>query len=119
MIKARGLHSVMDKSVINNNGKATVRGNEYEFLYNPMWGFLGDTGKGKVAGTMYYNSSKSINFYWHIYDQVLIRPELIDFFDDSLLDIITRINQKQLVTSNFVIDKQYSDHLPIKFNLKI
>lgn len=119
MIKARGLHSVMDKSVINNNGKATVRGNEYEFLYNPMWGFLGDTGKGKVSGTMYYNSSKSINFYWHIYDQVLIRPELIDFFDDSLLDIITRINQKQLVTSNFVIDKQYSDHLPIKFNLKI
>lgn len=119
MIKTKGMHAVMDKSVIRNNEAATVRGHEYEFLYNPMWGFLGDTGKGKVSGTMYYNSSQSINFYWHIYDQVLIRPELISYFDDSLLEIITHINQDQLITSNFVIDKQYSDHLPIKFNLKI
>ena len=119
MIKTRGLHTVMDKSIIYNKETATVRGHKYEFLYNPMWGFLGDTGKGNVSGTMYYNSSQSINFYWHIYDHVLIRPELISYFDDSLLEIITCINQNQLITSNFVIDKQYSDHLPIKFNLKI
>lgn len=119
MIQTKGLHTVMDKSIIHNNGVATVRDYTYEFLYNPMWGFLGDTGKGKVSGTMYYNSSKSINLYWHIYDQVLIRPELIGYFDDSFLEVITNINRRELLTQNHIIDKQYSDHLPIKFNLKI
>lgn len=119
MVRTKGLHTVMDKSIIHNNKTSTVRGIEYEFLYNPMWGFLGDTGKGKVSGTIFYNSSQSINFYWHIYDNVLIRPDLIDYFDDTLLEIITCINFKKLVTPNFVIDNRYSDHLPIKFNLKI
>ena len=48
-----------------------------------MWGFLGDNGCGNVSGTMYYNSSDAINYYWHLYDQVLIRPELIDTFDNK------------------------------------
>lgn len=119
MVKTKGLHAVMDKSIVLNNETATVRGIEYGFLYNPMWGFLGDTGRGLVSGTMYYNSSMSINFYWHMYDQILIRPALMDYFDNSLLKIITKINQTELITPNLVIKKKYSDHLPIKFNLKI
>lgn len=36
MIKTKGMHAVMDRSVICNNGTATVRGKKYKFLYNPM-----------------------------------------------------------------------------------
>lgn len=118
IIKARGLHAVMDKSIAKKKS-ATIRGNEYNFFYNPMWAFFGDGGRGNVSGTMYYNSGDSINYYWHIYDQVLIRPELIDIFDDEKLQIITKINSNNLITPKGVIDTAYSDHLPIKFNLKL
>ncbi|MGH6668639.1 hypothetical protein R3O55_012750 [Bacteroides hominis] len=119
IIKARGLHAVMEKSIAQR-GKAKIRNNDYDFFYNPMWGFLGDNGCGSVSGTMYYNSCDSINYYWHLYDQVLIRPELISIFDSKKLEIITNIKEYTLLTSNGIIDKEkYSDHLPIKFNLKI
>lgn len=118
VIKARGLHAVMEKNIAQQES-STVRGNEYSFFYNPMWGFLGDNGCGNVSGTMYHNSCDSINYYWHLYDQVLIRPELIDTFDNKRLEIITNVMQTSLLTPNNVINKEFSDHLPIKFNLKI
>lgn len=118
LVKARGLHAVMEKSIAQKN-HVTVRGNKYSFFYNPMWGFLGDSGYGNVSGTMYYNSNDAINYYWHLYDQVLIRPELIHTFDNKRLEIITDIKDISLLTKKRIIDKKYSDHLPIKFNLKI
>lgn len=118
IIKTKGLHAVMEKSIAQK-GYSTVRGENYDFFYNPMWGFLGDNGCGRVSGTMYYNSCDSINYYWHLYDQVLVRPDLIDTFDDKNLEIITKIKGCNLLTTKGVIDSNYSDHLPIKFNLKI
>ena len=117
IIKAKGLHAVMDKSIALKKS-STVHEKEYPFFYNPMWGFLGDTGRGNASGTLYYNSSDHINYYWHIYDQVLIRPELINYFDCNQIQIITVIGNKSLIR-NGIINKQYSDHLPIKFNLKL
>jgi exonuclease III len=118
IIKTRGLHAVMEKSIAKQE-HSTVRGNNYSFFYNPMWGFLGDNGCGNVSGTMYYNSSDAINYYWHLYDQVLIRPELIDTFDNKRLEILTNVRNINLLTDKKIINKKISDHLPIKFNLKI
>lgn len=116
IIKTKGLHAIMDRSIAQNRKKATVRGREYLYLYNPMWGLLGNS---EIHGTMYYNSSDSLNYYWHIYDQVLIRPDLIDYFNIDSLKIITKANKNNLLTSNGLLNKKYSDHLPIKFNFKI
>lgn len=81
-----------------------------------MWELLGNS---EICGTMYYNSSDSINYYWHIYDQVLITPDLIDSFNIDGLKIITKTNQSNFLTLSGLLNKNISDHLPIKFNLKI
>lgn len=118
IIKAQGLHAVMEKNIANKK-ECIIEGEKFFFFYNPMWGFLGDLGRGDVSGTMYYNSGGHINYYWHLYDQVLIRPDMINSFDESDLKIVTSANKLDLLTSNNLVDKSLSDHLPIKFNLKI
>lgn len=119
IIKARGLNAVMNKDIARM-GQRKVNNKEYSFFYNPMWGFLGDTGKGEVSGTYYYNPSKPIQYYWHVLDQVLIRPSLLDNFDSSKVAIITKTTSFNLLTNKGLIDDvNYSDHLPIMFNLNI
>lgn len=119
MVKANGFHSVMDEKTALSK-KRTIDGENYKFFYNPMWGFLGDSGKGDVSGTHYYRSSKHILYFWNLYDQVLVRPEAIRYFDKLSLNILTKkAGVYNLLTSKGLINKTYSDHLPIKFSLNI
>lgn len=119
MVQTTGIHSVMDKTIALRKSR-TVNEIEYPFFYNPMWGFLGDLGCGKVSGTIYYSPSKPINYHWNLFDQVLIRPQLIKAFRTDELDIITDINGNSLLTANGTINKnRFSDHLPLKFGLNI
>ncbi|MBQ0142678.1 MAG: endonuclease/exonuclease/phosphatase family protein [Prevotellaceae bacterium] len=119
VVKARGFNAVMDKGIARNEYRE-VNGNRFMFFYNPMWGFLGDTGKGDVCGTYYYNPSQPIQYYWHVLDQVLVRPSLLDFFDTNKLRIVTKTTKYNFITKQGLIDaKNYSDHLPILFNLNI
>lgn len=117
MIQSTGLHSTMDANVALKRSRR-IEDNIYDYLYNPMWSFLGDNSKGKVSGTLYYSPSKPLNYHWNLFDQVLIRPSLIASFDNSYLDIITKFSNIDLL-KNGIIDNAYSDHLPIKFSLKI
>jgi exonuclease III len=116
MVAHTGLNAVMEKSIAQQKTR-TVDEDDYDFFYNPMWGFLGDLGKGSVSGTHYYNSSAPINYYWHILDQVLLRPVLIDYLED--IEILTKIFDTNLLTPKNFIDKTISDHLPVFFSLKI
>lgn len=118
IVQSTGLHAVMEKNIALKE-KRVIDGDDYYYFYNPMWGFLGDLGRGDVSGTYYYNAAKPINYFWNIFDQVLIRPDLITDFDDDALEIITTIGSKKLLTNNNVISSKYSDHLPIKFTLNI
>lgn len=119
LVKAKGFNAVMSKAIACKRTRI-VSGKEYSFFYNPMWSFFGDLGCGKVSGTMYYNTSDHINYYWNIYDQVLVRPDMIPYFDESKLSIVTNIDSVNLLSINGLIDKSnYSDHLPIIFELNI
>lgn len=111
------LNTTMDSKIALRE-KRTVSGREYHYFYNPMWGFFGDLGKGSVSGTHYYNG-KHLNYAWNIYDQVLIRPSLIEYFDFDFLDIITNSSQSSYINNKGLLDKKYSDHLPIKFSLNL
>ena len=93
-----------------------VAGNEYTMFYNPMWRFLGD--KRQPYGTYYHNNSNSINTYWNLYDQVIIRPVLRDRFVDDSLKIVTETQLRYLLDSKGHPDKSISDHLPIIFEIK-
>lgn len=114
-LDARYFHSIPVYEETKRKSKV-VAGNEYAMFYNPMWRFLGD--KKQPYGTYYHNNSNSINTYWNLYDQVIIRPALRERFVDDSLKIVTETQSKYLLDSNGHPDKVISDHLSIIFEIK-
>lgn len=118
MVQHTGLNSVMSKEIALKGGRM-INGKVYSYFYNPMWSFFGDKGKNdKVNGTYYLNNSKPITYFWNIFDQVLIRPSFIEYFDEDKLDIITNLGNVNLLNKNNIINKNISDHLPISCIIK-
>jgi len=115
MMATSGLHSTMNKRIALTGGRI-VQNNFYTYFYNPMWNFLGD--QKPVSGTHYYRASEHISFDWNIFDQVLLSPNLIDYISVEDIKIVFKTNSFNLVTEKDKIDKLYSDHLPLKFNIK-
>ncbi len=115
----QGFQGVMDKKVARK-GSRVMRGKRRGFFYNPMWSLMGDESCGP-PGTFYYNDSSSFqNYYWNTLDQVLLRPDLIPFFPDNELRIITEINSYSLVSDNGIPKSNtVSDHLPLLFRIDI
>jgi exonuclease III len=95
----------------------TVQEVEYNMLYSPMWKLYGND---EPPYTPYYNNTGDMtNYFWHIFDQVLLRPHIADAFDNSSLEIVTGTKSHTLVGRNNRPDKNnYSDHLPLFFTLK-
>jgi len=94
-----------------------VRGRQYQFFYNPMWGHFGEHGQ-KPPGTYYRNSGEQVNYYWNMFDQVLVRPSLLDMFPPDGVEIVTHAGRFPLMTSRGLPDRAVgSDHLPLLFRL--
>ena len=94
----------------------TIDKQEFRMFYNPMWNFLGDF--REPYGTYYYGGSDIDNTYWHLYDQVIIRPALRERFLDSSLKIVTEVQSKSLLDGKGHPNKKISDHLPIVFEIQ-
>lgn len=110
------LHAVMDRQVATARAR-TVAGQVRQFFYNPMWNFLGDAPTGP-PGTYFYSGSAPITHFWHTFDQVLIRPELLTNFRDENVSILTDAGGVSLLDAkgrpNTAIA---SDHLPLLFKI--
>ncbi len=117
MIMGNCFNSVMSRNIAKK-GSRIVQGKEYKYLYNPMWSFFGDLSKTPL-GTHYYNSSTHINYHWNIFDQVLIRPELIDCVKYDELKILVNDGNLNLLNKNGIPDKKVSDHLPLLFTIDL
>ena len=115
IVKASGFHAVSDK-IIAQNLRRTVQGNEYSFFYNPCWQLYGDN--SGVPGTYFLWKSTGTCLFWNIFDQVLIRPSLIENFDQKELKIITSTSNHLLLKNDRPNKDQYSDHLPLFIKLK-
>ncbi|GAB4202405.1 MAG: hypothetical protein OHK0022_25570 [Roseiflexaceae bacterium] len=117
-ITANGFNAVSSRNIALRRIRK-VQSREYPFLYNPMWNLLGDNHSGP-PGTYYYNNGQHKVFFWNMFDQVLVRPDLIEVFDISQLKILdTDGIESFLSPGRFPNSKQYSDHLPIKFTLNL
>lgn len=117
VVAAGGLHAVMSREVASRQSRI-VQGRDYRFFYNPMWNHFGD-GNSETAGSYFYNASEQVSYYWNVFDQVLIRPDLAGKFNPASLQILKSAGAGSLVRSNGrPDDKQYSDHLPIVFDLE-
>jgi endonuclease/exonuclease/phosphatase (EEP) superfamily protein YafD len=118
MVNANGFNAVMSRSIAEKRER-TVQGKEYSFFYNPMWGLSGDISVGPI-GTYFLNPPGHSSYYWHILDQVLIRPDLLEAFESSALQILDSDGEKSLLSENGAPDKSWaSDHLPLLFRFKI
>ncbi len=95
LVAANGLNAVMSRRTASRATR-TVQGREYRFFYNPRWGHLGDR-IGDTAGTYYCDNSAHVNYFWHVFDLVLIRPDLANGFNSDKLKILTTIGQRSLV----------------------
>jgi hypothetical protein len=119
VVGADGFHAVMTQNIALKRSRK-VANQKRLYFYNPMWGRMGDFSTTEPPGTYYYSKSGYINYFWHTFDQVLLRPDLLDFFSQEDLSVIYEIGNKSLLTQKKIINKKsFSDHLPIKIKLKI
>ena len=117
LVGAAGLNAVMARRVAARAFR-TVQGRDYQFFYNPMWNHLGDQ-DGDTAGSYFYDSAEHVNYYWNVFDQLLLRPELAERFDPSQISILKSAGTRSLVrTDGRPDDANASDHLPILFELE-
>ncbi|EOU1107248.1 hypothetical protein AB8J26_001548 [Clostridium perfringens] len=114
MIAAKSAHALSSREITKRK-KRIVYNNEYNMFYNPMWNLFGDN--DGVPGTYYYSSSNQEVYFWNIFDQVIIRPDLIENFDNSSLKILTKTKVYNLLNKNNKPKKDISDHLPIFFKI--
>jgi len=114
VVSAHGLHGMMTKTVARR-GSREVQMKAYPFFYNPMWGRFGDRTHGP-PGTFYLGASKPVNYYWNIYDQILLRPGLMESLREvTILD--TDGSESLLTPSGLPHTGTGSDHLPLLFRM--
>ena len=116
VVSANGLHGVMSRNIAEK-GTRVVQAKEYPFFYNPMWSLFGDATPGP-PGTYYYGRSEHKVFFWNIFDQVLIRPDILPLFSNEDMEIVTSDGDTSFLSSQGVPDANIaSDHLPIFFRI--
>lgn len=121
LINASGLNNT-NSVEIAKTGFRKVLEKDYKFFYNPMWNFFGDFSKGDTPGTHYFNTYKYLNLYWNIYDQIMLRPSLINGFDEKNLEVLTSSKDKhftKMIRNITRVNKEFSDHLPVKLSLNL
>jgi len=127
MVSAEGLNAVMTRDQAARKAR-TVDGTPHPFFYNPMWSHFGDSNHARLppgdpthepAGTCFFRAKESEWYYWYMFDQVLIRPDLLNSFRNESLRILTHAGDNRLVDKRGRPDrKSFSDHLPLLFSLE-
>jgi len=119
VVSANGLHGVMARKIAEK-GTRIVRGRQYRFFYNPMWSLLGDASPGP-PGTHFYGAAEHTCYFWNMFDQVLIRPALLDRFSNMDLKILDSDGRTRFLSprTGNPDTKVASDHLPLIFKLSL
>jgi endonuclease/exonuclease/phosphatase (EEP) superfamily protein YafD len=118
IVAAAGLHAVATRRIAGRIGR-TVQGKSYPFFYNPMWAHFGDT-SDRPAGTYYYERAEHVNYFWNNFDQVMVRPQLMDHFRSDRLRILNYARETPLSRSDGRPDAdKASDHFPLLFGLDL
>ncbi|WIV92104.1 hypothetical protein QNH49_22580 [Bacillus bombysepticus] len=117
MVSVHGFNAIMCKNTAMKVER-TVYSVKYNYFYNPTWALHGNF-NNEVLGTFFYHCKPS-SYVWNMFDQVLIRPQLIKHFNFEELEVIHRIGDNSILTnSGRPNTKLYSDHLPLKFELRL
>ena len=116
MVSSEALHGVMDRRVAVK-GARTVNAKLRRYFYNPMWALMGDHSSAAL-GTYFRGSGSYTHYFWHTFDQVLLRPSLLAAFREEELRIVETVGPRSLLAKNGPgLDRNISDHLPILLKL--
>ncbi len=122
LLDVRALNALADHRTVKRKdprrfGRRRVE--EFRLFYNPMWSHFGDA--VEPAGTYYYDKSNlEVDPLWNIFDQVLLRPGLLQRFRNKNLKILTTDGLVSFLWEDGRPNgKVYSDHLPIWFQLDL
>lgn len=121
IVAAGGLHAVASRRIASE-GARTVQGQTHRYFYNPMWNFLGDA-RESPPGTYYRRRGDHVEYFWHAFDQVLVRPDLLDGFTAGKVRILTGVPEggtnSFLTKAGFPNRQTASDHLPLLFKVAL
>ena len=114
----RGLHAIPIPAVAGQHSRP-CEGHQHEFFYNPMWAHFGISG-GSPPASYYYYKYEPHELFWHMLDQVVLRPAALPFFPEGELKIIHEVAGASLLREDGTPDaKLASDHLPLFFRLDL
>jgi hypothetical protein len=112
---AVGMNAVISRAIARSEPRR-IFDVSYPYFYNPMWNLYGDEHSSSAPATYYYRGSDPHELYWHMLDQVVLRPSLLDRFDFSSLEIVTSVRNIKLTGPKGIPDRgRFSDHLPVVF----
>ncbi len=122
ILSSDGLHAIGIRQVKNATRRHIRLGDEKEdFFYNPMWrkyGHVASMEAGKA--THYWQNYQAGELFWHMLDQVVIRPEESGSFADDRLKIVSTVGAATLLAPDGTLDETVgSDHLPILFHWEL
>jgi len=112
MVVSRGFNSVCSQKIAQKNDR-TVADKVCHYFYNPSWKSFSGMGD-EIYGSYYYHScSGGHDFHWNNFDQVLLRPSVIQKYD-HVFRILHDVAGFDLTKKNNGI----SDHYPIFLELQ-
>jgi hypothetical protein len=119
VLSSDGLHAIGIRQVSSLTKRQVRLGEEKEdFFYNPMWRLYGHAPPSEAGmATHYWQNGLAGELFWHMLDQVVIRPEECVRFPEEKIKILSSIGTVRLLAPDGTLDKGVgSDHLPVVFN---
>lgn len=81
---------------------------------------MGDASPGPPGSYFFDSSGDHFGYFWYFYDQVLLRPSLLDFWRERDLILPTSDGVVNFLKDDGTPDRNnFSDHLPLVFRLNV
>jgi hypothetical protein len=86
-----------------------------------MGDFIYGSNSLKIPGTYFFDIDQDGDeeYHWNVIDGVLIKNSLAPAFVREELEIITKTPSHQFASTHEIYSKAYSDHLPVRFKIRI